>query len=49
MNRFNELFPYVLSKPGESIDFNTYYAKEALVNGRDISGFDQNLISKVKE
>lgn len=49
VNRYNELFPYTIAKPGEQIDFNTFYAREALLSGRDISGFDHNLIAKVKQ
>ena len=48
VNRFIELYPSTIVKPGEKFNFKRYYAQYALLNNRDISKFESSLIEDIK-
>lgn len=47
VNRFVKLYPGAVVKEGEKFDFVSYYAREAISEGADLTKFDPALIQKV--
>jgi len=48
MNRFTKLYPGAIVKDGEQFNFKRYYAKYAILNGRDTSKFETSLVEDIK-
>jgi len=44
VHRFIKLYPGTITKPGEKFDFQKLYAKDALINNRDVSKYDTAVI-----
>eukprot|EP01016_Furgasonia_blochmanni_P002649 TRINITY_DN1102_c0_g1_i1.p1 TRINITY_DN1102_c0_g1~~TRINITY_DN1102_c0_g1_i1.p1 ORF type:complete len:370 (+),score=147.36 TRINITY_DN1102_c0_g1_i1:135-1244(+) len=49
VNRFIKLYPGAIVKEGEQFDFQRFYVQWAITNGKDVSRYDQGLVSELRQ
>lgn len=48
INKFIELYPCTIVRKGEKFNFEEFYAKHALVNGKDTSRLNPEIVEKLR-